>query len=421
MRTTIIIYCVCLLSSFASAFSGSGSGIESNPYVITTIEQLQEIQDDLEACYVLGNDIDASATASWNDGAGFEPIGYSLEDGTIVAFTGTFNGQCHVISNLYINRPGTDGVGLFGHINDGAVIENVGLDTADISARRDSGLLVGNLNNSIIGNSWSSGDIRGTYNGQMRLGGLVGISTGYNSLIYQCFSSSNITAFGGAQQIGGLAGYNGHGSVISDCYATGHVSGTSKVGGLVGDNIYGSRGTLIERCYSTGKLSGDGGGLVGSNWNDGVTTDSYWDINTSGKSSSYGGTGKTTTQMMQQSTFAGWDFENVWLIEEDQTYPYLVPPICTLNDLVGRQLNEAIEHKIRAIEELELAIGNETIAWNALNEAIMNDDYTDLSKGEIQYLKAKVSLSIQAEEMVRDKIYININVLADLVSELYME
>jgi hypothetical protein len=156
----------------------------------------------------------------------------------------------------------------------------------------------------------------------MRLGGLIGLSSGVDSYVYQCFSSVNVTATGGAHQVGGLAGYNGHGSIMSDCYATGDVSAYWKVGGLVGDNPY-PEGGYITRCYSTGRVTGIGGGLVGFNYKGGRTYDSYWDKQTSGKASSCGGTGKTTAEMKQQTTFVSWDFVEVWGIIENVSYPFL--------------------------------------------------------------------------------------------------
>lgn len=307
------------LCGSAWAFSGIGSGTEPEPYVITTVRQLQEMQDDLSAYYVLGGDIDASATSSWNGGEGFLPLGTSLNP-----FTGTFDGQRHIITSLFINRPTTDGVGLFGYIGDGAVVCNVGLAEVDITARKNSGSLIGHSTGSTVCNSWSSGSVQGSHNYQMRLGGLIGISSGADSYVYQCFSSVNVTATGGAHQVGGLAGYNGHGSIMSDCYATGNVSGYWKVGGLVGDNPY-PEGGYITRCYSIGRVTGIGGGLVGFNYKGGRTYDSYWDKQTSGKSSSSGGTGKTTAEMMRQATFVNWDFVEVWDIIENETYPFLRP------------------------------------------------------------------------------------------------
>jgi hypothetical protein len=311
------VLAVVALPGLAIGFSGSGSGTDSDPYMITTVEQLQEMEDDLDASYVLGNDIDASATASWNSGAGFVPVGNATNP-----FTGKFDGRMFTITGLYINRPTTDLVGLFGSITEGAVVQSVGLAEVDITGRINSGPLVGASNGSTVCYCWSSGNIRGSHNYQMRLGGLIGISSGANSYVYECFSSVNVTATGGAHQVGGLAGYNGHGSIMSDCYATGDVSGYLKVGGLVGDNPY-PEGGYITRCYSTGRVSGNGGGLVGYNFLGGVTYDSYWDRETSGKTTSRGGSPRSSEQMMQQATFVNWDFVDVWDIVEGETYPFL--------------------------------------------------------------------------------------------------
>ena len=67
-------------------------------------------------------------------------------------------------------------------------------------------------------------------------------------------------------------------------------------------------------------------GLVGEIENSGRDViNSYWDIETSGQTTSAGGTGKTTAEMQTASTFleAGWDFIEIWDIAENQTYPFL--------------------------------------------------------------------------------------------------
>ena len=81
---------------------------------ITTIEELQLIGNDpgypLDGDYYLANDIDASATAGWNEGAGFVPIGTSGSP-----FAGTLDGQGYTVDGLYINHPGP--CGLFYHVS----------------------------------------------------------------------------------------------------------------------------------------------------------------------------------------------------------------------------------------------------------------------------------------------------------------
>ena len=329
----ITILMLGFLSSTVSAFSGSGAGTSGNPYQITNCDQLQEMNNNLAANYILINDIDCSATSGWNSGAGFLPIS---------TFTGTFDGQNHIISKLFINRPSLDQVGLFG-ISSG-IIENVGLVNVDIlgstSQYSDTGGLVsynfGTITNSystgsvsgsgdvgglvsynsgIITNSYSTGSVSGSAGSHA--GGLVGLNSG---AIENSYSTGDVTSSGYAT--GGLVGYESHGTVTNS-YATGSVSGASFVGGLIGSNS----GTITS-SYATGSVSGTGGsigGLIG--WNYGTVTSSYWDIQTSGQSTSADGIGKTTAEMKTQSTFVGWDFNNIWSINshENNGYPYLLP------------------------------------------------------------------------------------------------
>jgi hypothetical protein len=81
-----------------------GNGTKTSPYQITNVNQLQRISEDRGACYVLQNDIDATETKYWNDGAGFEPI---------KKFGGRFDGNGYEIKNLQIDRPEESSVGLF--------------------------------------------------------------------------------------------------------------------------------------------------------------------------------------------------------------------------------------------------------------------------------------------------------------------
>jgi hypothetical protein len=151
------------------------------------------------------------------------------------------------------------------------------------------------------------------------IGGLVGFNL--DGPITKCYSTGSVSGTG--DYVGGLVGLNGYGS-ISNCYSASSVSGTDGVGGLVGSNESGT----ISNSYSTGSVSGTGdyvGGLVGYKDSHGTCKSSFWDVNTSGWTTSAGGTPKTTAEMQTKSTFteAGWDFVEVWGIGENQTYPYL--------------------------------------------------------------------------------------------------
>ena len=125
---------------------------------------------------------------------------------------------------------------------------------------------------------------------------------------------------------------------MSNSYSSGSVTGDVKVGGLMGYNEGGS----VSDCYSSGSVTGneDVGGLVGlagSNYYYETTvSNSFWDTQTSGQASSDGGTGKTTAEMQEITTFsgAGWHIITVanpstrnhayiWNIVNDGTYPFL--------------------------------------------------------------------------------------------------
>jgi len=296
------------------AFSGAGAGTEAEPYVITNVELLQEMNYVLGAHYVLGNDIDASDTRNWNAGAGFKPVGFG---GSF--FTGLFDGKGHVITGLYIDRGSDYGVGLFGQVGPSGKIQNVGIVENYINGRMAVGALAGH-SEGVITNCYATG----TAAAQADVGGLVGYT---NKIITRCYSSGSVIAggrSGGFTAIGGLIGLTrGPDSVISNCYSEAEVRSTSaqyQTGGFIGTNK-----DTVYNCYSTGSVSAASGSRSRGfcSLNQGSISSCYWDTRTSGKTSSSGGTGKNTAQMMQQATFVNWDFTEVWDIVENETCPFL--------------------------------------------------------------------------------------------------
>lgn len=255
------------------------------PIMITTCAELQSMKNGLAESYALANDIDCSATANWNGGSGFEPVG----DGTATFFTGSLDGQGHVITSLTIHRPSTDYIGLFGAVSGGATITDLALTDAEISGHYHVGGIVGrqvlgsvagcHLTGSVAGLTWVgglvgyqlAGGITGSYvsgavscSGGGEVGGLVG---GLDGTATACHATSNVS---GSDLIGGLVGRLS-GSVV-DSYATGTVSGNSQVGGLVG-HLAGT-GT-ITASYATGGVASQSdyaGGLVGYLDSGSVTT-----------------------------------------------------------------------------------------------------------------------------------------------------
>ncbi len=259
---------------------------------IRNAHQLQLMALDLSADYTLANDIDASATNGaagdvWYGGS-FSPIGTAASK-----FTGSFDGQGHVINGLTINRGTQDNIGLFGYAGDGAHFSNIGLSNASITGRAFVGTLLGQGGNTdavAIDNAWSSGTVTSTSTSQTQgaIGGLVG---GMSGTIANSHSSATVT---GHNRVGGLVGQMSVDSnankiqQISNSYATGDVSATFGYGGgLVGRNF-----ARIANSYATGDVSGGTvlGGLVGygsiaTYWNnqqDPSTQDSYLNVYASG-------------------------------------------------------------------------------------------------------------------------------------------
>jgi hypothetical protein len=117
----------------------TGSGTLADPFVIWDINDLQNMAIDLAAYYELGQDIDAAVTVGWNGGLGFEPVGSSINP-----FSGSFDGKEHKIIGLYINRPSTNYIGLFGFIS-GSIIKNASLENFLITGYTYVGSLAGRM------------------------------------------------------------------------------------------------------------------------------------------------------------------------------------------------------------------------------------------------------------------------------------
>jgi len=300
----------------------------------TTATDLQGMQGNLAGNCVLGANIDASATSTWNSNAGFNPIGIGS-----TAFTGLFDGLGHTVSNLTIDRPTTNYVGLFGVVNTGAFIRNVGLVGGSITGGLFVGGLVGKNSGNVI-NSYATGNLSGTsgvgglvgtnngsvsnsyatgnVSGSRSVGGLVGINYGSTSSVSNSYATGAVS---GINDVGGLVGYNMNSGSISNSYATGAVAGFfGYFGGLVGTNI-GS----ISNSYATGAvpsgvvagINGYVGGLAG--YNIGSISNSY----ATGQSTSAGGTGLTTTQLQQSANFGAWDLTNTWVVYDGHSNPLL--------------------------------------------------------------------------------------------------
>ena len=295
--------------SFLRATGGTGGS--GSPYQIVDVYGLQGIATlSISNHYIQAAPINSGSTLAWNAGQGFRPIGSQA-----TPFAGGYNGQNFGIVGLTINRPTTDYVGLFGAI-DGGNIRNVNLVGATIGGQDFVGALAGSVSNtSILGNNSAVVAVAG----RNTVGGLIGES---RADIANSYAAGVV---GGNSVVGGLIG-KGFAS-ITDSYASSLVTAvTSDAGGLAGN----LDGATVSKTYANGAVASPAtaGGLVGSS-NGATVTDSYWNTTSSGLATSAGGTGKTSAEMMQAATYAGWDIAStggstkVWRIYEGKTAPIL--------------------------------------------------------------------------------------------------
>jgi hypothetical protein len=285
----------------------SGSGTEADPYLISSMDNLQWITSDAsrwDQYYKQTVDIDASVTYSpcYNSGAGWSPVGNSSTN-----FTGSYDGQGFSITDLYINRTGDEYVGLFGFLWD-AEISNLSLVNANIYGGKYTGGLAGAADSDTrITNVHISGNVSGTaYDYEIFTGGLVGGFHGSQSVVDQSSSSAYIYCYDysgyATCSVGGLFGeFEG---TCQNSFSTGNVTvqgeynSTVYAGGLVGNaigqilnsyangyvevwNVYdgnfygggfaGKSTQAIINCYSTGYIinydsyMGSAAGFVGEN------------------------------------------------------------------------------------------------------------------------------------------------------------
>lgn len=145
----------------------------------------------------------------------FTPIGINS------SFEGTFDGNGHKISNLYVDR--ADRAGLFASVY-GASIKNLTVE------------------GTVVGSSSNGSDITG-------VGGIVGYSFS-QIVIENCVSNVNVST--SCENTGGICGYvNDADSVIRNCVNIGEIkSDSDKTGGISGNP------EIVYNCANFGTVSG---------------------------------------------------------------------------------------------------------------------------------------------------------------------
>ncbi len=258
-----------------------GAGRSFDPYLIATAEDLGAIVHyDRYAWFELTADIDLS--------------GIVWTNAPIPIFAGVFDGHGHRIRNLTVRGDGTAPGGLFGRIGEDAWVFDLGLDDVAIEGAE----------------------------GATNLGGLAGTNAG---TIINCYVTGRVSSDAAGHSLGGLVGSNRQGTV-GDCYATAAVTGgigSRQLGGLIGYNFLGT----VVTCYAAGTVSGTditrAGGLIGHNADHALVANSYYLSRGNFNAEAIWGIPLTDVQIKQQTSFPDWDFDETWMICEDQTYPHL--------------------------------------------------------------------------------------------------
>ena len=292
------------------------------------VYDLQNIHAKLDGRYMLARDIDASATATWDGGKGFAPIGNNSN-----RFTGRFDGGRHTIRGLQIKRPNERYVGLFGTAKN-ARIENVSLVDGNVKGDQRVGGIVGTMENSTVQNVSNAGQVEalGTF-----VGGIVGEMIGGTVQ-----NASNAGQVKGWMNIGGIVGAMSNGTIqnASNASNVGAVAG-SFVGGIVGAVTVGT----VRNVWNAGQVTGDQqvGGIAGK-MSAGKVIQAVWKTGTAAHAvDPDNNTGfeedlheHTEEEMKQAATYANWKDANgnavvateggkgtPWRIYEGKTTPML--------------------------------------------------------------------------------------------------
>ena len=180
------------------------------------------------------------------------------------------DGKSKTISNLLVNQPMNDNIGMIGYLGKGSSIKNLGVTNLNVSGDYYVGGLVGYSNGGDITSSYATGSVVSTGD---NVGGLVGYDFGGD--ITSSYATGSVVSTG--DYVGGLVGHHYDSGNITDSYATGNVTGGDYVGGLAGHSD-----ADITNSYASGTVTGGDyvGGLTGHNCSD--TTNSYATGNVSG-------------------------------------------------------------------------------------------------------------------------------------------
>lgn len=292
-------------SPFANSSDDATIGSTSaNPYLICTLDQLNEMRNHLNKHFRLGANIDATATNTWGDYVGggdyyegWEPVGSCSDctDPSAPVFLGSFDGDGFSISNLYMRRESDIRQAMFGAtcikdsssntcVESAESIRDLTLSNIAITGDAATASLVSFLGETPLDNIQLSGTLTGSSCGGLAFDSYADISNIYSSLTLNCNNNPtggivsllrpgtirNVVVAGnvnGEGDTGGIAGYVASGaSIIQNASVTGDVTnlidGSWGLGGIAG-TVSGSASLLVVNARMTGDTRSNDASMVG--------------------------------------------------------------------------------------------------------------------------------------------------------------
>ena len=176
----------------------------------------------------------------------------NLEQWTpIASFKGSFYGNNHTISGLYINKSSTN-VGLFASVIDRGLVSGVGIVDSYVHGNGYVGALSGQTASTTrITSCYNKGVVEGD---SYYVGGVIGMAGG---TITDCYNTGNVSSKeGGVGGIAGCYGYYMGNATVTGCYNTGNVicASSDAVGGIAGTTV--NNTISFSKCYNTGTIIG---------------------------------------------------------------------------------------------------------------------------------------------------------------------
>ena len=259
----------------------------------------------------------------------WKPIGRSK------TFAGTFDGQGHTISGMYVSET-QNGAGLFRDTSVTSSIKNLRLVNSYITST-----------NSIVGAiaGWGYGAMDSVYtdaiinvpNNVNTVGGLVGAKNNGANAISKCWFDGEIHTGTSGWYIGGLIGYvtnSDSQTVVENCLYTGSIESTRTlapyIGGICGNLQDGSPKLTVKKCLIAGEIQVANtqyvADVVGYIKTGTVTCDSVYAVTNDYSDAGYGTTTGSTTSYEKSAitgegafVMSGLDFEDIWVAKEGTT------------------------------------------------------------------------------------------------------